>query len=352
MNPDLTGHTVQVHYKDGPVRLEVGPAATAVHIARHVATVRYLRRFEGPLGWARKLLYTVRARLRGMPGFGSADFEARLEVQKLRAIERDLLAAQRQLEQRAERDRDAATAGALDADATHRLERELTDIQEQLEYHATRLDTHTAGTGHVAAHGDIDYAVSTKDLIVSEPVLRSGQWFVEIAAPMPEGNSQTIIASVYIPVDGSPPHTSLQNSTYTGGKYYKVRLVERGEALPLTTYAIRFAERLYKEKIGGEMNEIGGSLGMDNLTNFQRAYLAARENKVKHEDALLLAARSISYGRRRIEAGYTELEVRVKGDLIDDVYRTDLGPEYATSVSKTKVPSGITIIGRKPGGTR
>ena len=88
---------------------------------------------------------------------------------------------------------------------------------------------------------------------------------------------------------------------------------------------------------------------MTNRDNFHREYLDARVAGATHEKALLLAAQKISYGRRRIEAGYTEFEITVKGKPIEDIAETALPKEYGAHVKEYGVPALIYVHARKPG---
>lgn len=145
----LTGNAVHVRYgDDGGVRLEVGPRAEPEHVRRHVETVRQLRRYEGVMGLLRRLLSRVRQALTGHPAYGTAGFEANLEVQKLTAIRDDLELQLRGVEARADRMTRDGVDAAREADS---VRREIEAIQSQLDEHATRLDSYEAGRGIVAA---------------------------------------------------------------------------------------------------------------------------------------------------------------------------------------------------------
>ncbi len=348
-SPNLKGHTVRVHYKDGPVWIEAGPHATAVHIQRHVATARFLRKFEGPLGWARRLLFDVRARIKSLPKYGTAGFEARLELEKLTAIEHGILAEKKLLEHKRDKARSLADTIEGDAAQSLRLYKELTDIQEQLEFHASRLTAREAGTGHIAAEAAVvEYPVAVSDLDVPAPALRNRKWTCDISAPLPNGRS-TIIATVYLPMDGGAPELNLQNTARVDSVDYKVRVLDRGEVKSLTTHGIELVEKLYIDKFGRPLTELTGKIGLTNRDNFHREYLDARVAGVPHEKALLLAAQQISYGRRRIEAGYTEFEVTVEGAPIRDIAKTALPKEYAAKIAKYTLPDEVYVHARKPG---
>jgi hypothetical protein len=94
-----------------------------------------LVRFRGPIGYVRQLIDAARSKLRIMPGYGRAGFEARAEVKKLLEIEHELTT----LKTRLENGTHVVEQGRrLDAPA---IDTELAQVQEQLELEATRLDS-------------------------------------------------------------------------------------------------------------------------------------------------------------------------------------------------------------------
>jgi len=142
-NPDLPGTTVHVVYRDGTVRIEVGPDAQPRHVGYHVATARSLLRYEGVLGRLRRLLDAVLSRLRVRPGHGTLGFESRLELEKLSAMQGDLEAIQARLTSRL-----ASGADNLHAD---QIERELAAVESQLVHHERTVASFDDGAGHIAA---------------------------------------------------------------------------------------------------------------------------------------------------------------------------------------------------------
>ena len=150
-------------------------------------------------------------------------------------------------------------------------------------------------------------------------------------------------------MDGGAPELNLQNTARVDSVDYKVRVLDRGEVKSLTTHGIELVEKLYVDKFGRPLTELTGKIGLTNRDNFHRENLDARVTGVPHEKALLLAAQQIAYGRRRIEAGYTEFEIEVKGDPIDDITKTALPKEYAAKVAKYPLPYLIYLHARKPG---
>ena len=177
-NPKLETTTVRVRYGDGTgVRLEVGPAATAVHVARHVATARFLLKYEGLLGRLLKLRDRILTFLRQVPGYGTKGFEARAEVTKLNAILADLegreTAIRKQLDAAADASDAAAAQRQLDA-----LRTEMDSIDEQLRKHEADVDSYAPGEGFVAAQG-VGASGPPKDYkteIRINPRKEGGQW--------------------------------------------------------------------------------------------------------------------------------------------------------------------------------
>ncbi|NNH09169.1 hypothetical protein HLB10_19060, partial [Cellulomonas fimi] len=171
----LTGNAVHVRYgDDGGVRLEVGPRAEPEHVRRHAETVRQLRRYEGVMGLLRRLLSRVRQALTGHPAYGTAGFEANLEVQKLTAIRDDLEAQLRGVEARADRMTRDGVDAAREADS---VRREIEAIQSQLDEHAARLDSYESGRGIVAAED------TTPAMIGARERARALRTRAEAAAP-------------------------------------------------------------------------------------------------------------------------------------------------------------------------
>lgn len=142
-SPVLTDSTVQVTYHDG-VELVVGAGATPRHVAYHAHTVRMLLRYEGLTGKLRRLIDKALTLLRVRPGYGTAGFEAELEVQKLTAIRDDL---QRLL---AKADGTLHSGEAIDPAI---LRAELESVEAQLAQHEQALGSFERGRGVVAAEG-------------------------------------------------------------------------------------------------------------------------------------------------------------------------------------------------------
>lgn len=148
-NPDpALGATVRVHYDGGQVRMEVGPEAGKREVQQHYETARILYRYQTPVGRILRLLERATSWLTGQKGHGSAQFEARLEVRKLRTMIDELSGEKLAIDALARRmstDPGAAATRAKDLDAR------LTDLEAQLAYHEKQLTSVEAGRGWVAA---------------------------------------------------------------------------------------------------------------------------------------------------------------------------------------------------------
>jgi hypothetical protein len=158
----LEGTAVHVRYgDDGKVRVEIGPAVEPTQIRQHLATVHELRRYEGVFGRIRQLLGKLKQLITGHPAYGTEGFEARLEVQKLRAIEVDLMAQLRAVEARADRltgehAPDAATAAAA-------IRGQIEAIQHQVATHEVNVDSYKPGRGFVAAEDTSSARVGARE---------------------------------------------------------------------------------------------------------------------------------------------------------------------------------------------
>ncbi len=156
-NNSLLDNTVEVVYRDGRLRVEVGPDADAHHVRYHQETARLLLRYEGLVGAIRILISRVRALLGGGPGIGQRGFEAGLEVDKLVRILNDLEAQRDAIDDRARRlsqDIGGIDEGGLSAawDPAERaaVDADIAAIQGQLARHLRDINSTAAGRGRIA----------------------------------------------------------------------------------------------------------------------------------------------------------------------------------------------------------
>jgi len=147
-DPTLTGKdrgTVRVYYSGRKVRIHVGMEATAKDIKFHMPVVHTLRKYEGVLGGirilVRRALYLIGIRI---SQHGTLSNEAKLEIQKLKAIRDDLLAQQDAIDLNARR--------LIDKDISRDvIDQHIIDIQKQILEHMRNLDSMEAGVGFIAA---------------------------------------------------------------------------------------------------------------------------------------------------------------------------------------------------------
>jgi len=306
-NPDLPGTTVHVVYRDGTVRIEVGPDAQPRHVGYHVATARLATRYQGPLGYARRLLDAILTKLRLTPGFGTEGFEARAEVKKLRAMQRDLEGLRGQLGAQV----DALSSTHTDA-AT--VERELVDVQDQLDRHAVALDSYEPGRGFIAAEDLTEVTVRKADLRM---VVEEGgdniflRFQATDDAPLRDqlGSARIPLDEAGLPTDG--PHLSLDNRV---GDTHMTVLDEDGGRISMTAHALDRSIEFFRRRFGHPPDTLPGHLAWKNLENFQREFSLHRARGMTSHAAAQEAIRNISFGRHRMARGYTSFDVDF-GDL-------------------------------------
>lgn len=100
------------------------------------------------MGALRRLLSRVRQALTGHPAYGTAGFEANLEVQKLRGILAELDALHAGVEARAGRMTSRDTDVARESEG---IRQDIDAITRQLAGHEAKLDSYDAGRGFIAA---------------------------------------------------------------------------------------------------------------------------------------------------------------------------------------------------------
>ncbi|GIJ56273.1 hypothetical protein Vau01_037890 [Virgisporangium aurantiacum] len=146
----VTGNGVHVRYGDkGGVRLEIGRDVEPQHIRRHVEVVRQLRRYEGPIGRIRALISRIQQIISGKPAYDTLGHEARLEVDKLKAIIAELETEQTAVTARGDR-----LTGAEQLDVAREAESiglEIEALEAQLARHEENVDSYEKGRGFVAA---------------------------------------------------------------------------------------------------------------------------------------------------------------------------------------------------------
>ncbi|MEB3293061.1 MAG: DUF4157 domain-containing protein [Synechococcales bacterium] len=345
-NPTLTGHTVRVVYLHGNLRMEVGPTAEPSHVQAHAETARQLRRYQGVLGFIRRLRDRIFSWLRIQPGYGDQGFEARLEVQKLTAIQADLSARQAALEQR------MAALGTADA---HHLQtqaeaiaQELASIQEQLEEHAAEIDSYTSGRGFVAAEARPRRVIERSHIQEPTlPTLRPGDrsWDLTLTANI--DGEIVIWGLVSVPLDrqgnpAGPPSMSLDTRTQVGGQ--NVILDLPGD-LSFTRIALEQTNAAYRNTFGREPENLGGGLADRNLLNFQRQFVRIRGANPTWNSAQIAqeALRQVSFGQHRTAIGYSDFRITL-GSEVELALLDEAGNPMGTHA----VPSSVNVVASRP----
>ena len=360
----LQGAGVHVAYKDGALRIEVGPEAKPRHVRYHVNTARHLLKYQGPLGQIRKLLDAILTKLRLTPGYGTRGFEARQEVKKLLEIQAELELLRTRFDGRVRALEGQGDLSGLDA---RQLDRELAEIQEQLEYHQGFIDSYEPGRGFVAAasHGrELPELPVARSALYEQESTRAGGWTLSYYAKAPDG-TEIYWGYAYVQLDASgapvsPPSFLLEARVQRDGAEYAMHiyddLVEEtseggvggvaapkgtGNRTPATRYALEKMLEAYRRRFRHSPEVIEGSLAEKNKFNFQKEYHRALvEQGLPESEARLAAIRRISYGKHRIALGYDDFTVEFRAGAWKDV---NLGPPYGVQ----KVPDKIDVIARQ-----
>jgi hypothetical protein len=344
----IAGSGVHVSYRGGQVRIEVGPDAEPRHVAYHVQTAKVLLRYQGPLGMLRRLLDSIRTKLRLTPGYGTEGFEAREEVRKLMAIQRELLALRQQLDDRA-RALEVADLSKVDA-AT--IDREISAATEQLEEHLRKIDSYEPGRGFIAAEGKApDIVVRRREIQIRERNT-SNEWQITFTVKGPDG-ADIDLGYGYVLRDEhgnatGGPQFALDTGTKVDGADRKVRIVEGdagadpavGGHVSITGLVLDESIARFEKRFGHPPHELPGSLMAGNKLNFQREYARALDQKLPADEAKLAAIRRISFGKHRAARGYDDFTVKTSGTKL-----VDLGSELGVR----EVPDSVEIIARKWG---
>jgi hypothetical protein len=358
----VQGTGVRVAYKDGALRIEVGPGAQPRHVRYHVNTARHLLKYQGPLGQIRKLLHAILTKLRLTPGYGTRGFEARQEVAKLLGIQAELETLRARLDGRVRTLEGQGDLSRLDA---RQIDRELADIQEQLEYHQGFIDSYQPGRGFVAAEGKgrelPEFPVARSALYEKESTT-SQEWALSFHAKAPDGTDilwgqasaplhvsggeerrPTFVLDARVHRDGVESAMHIYDDVVertAEGTGQPMTRIGTGKRTSATHYALERMLEAYRKRFGNLPEAIGGSLAEKNKLNFQREYYRAlTEQGLPDAEARLAAIRRISFGRHRSAVGYDDFEVKFgPGKWVE----VDLGPPYGSQ----SVPDKITVTAR------
>lgn len=336
-SPVLTDSTVLVSYRDG-VELVVGAEATPRHVAYHAHTVRLLLRYEGLTGKIRRLIDKVLSLMRVRPGYGTAGFEAELEVQKLTAIRDDLQGLLAKA--------DGTLHGGEAVDPAT-LRAELESVEAQLAKHEQALGSYDDGVGSVAARGLRETHVRRSDLFIN--VLEDQRAvLLEFKVTTPDGAVRRW-GTATVPLDeaGMPlsgPVLELDATLYTNDDVTRMVIRDGDTTVPATDYAIERTESFYKRRFGSEPPALDGDLAAQNKLNFQREWFKLVSTGTPPAEAADQAAAMISFGKHRAARGYDQFKVTIRGEM----EAVDLGPPFGTQM----VPTGIKVTAKKPGASK
>ncbi|HET9622147.1 MAG TPA: hypothetical protein VFP84_12325, partial [Kofleriaceae bacterium] len=154
--------------------------------------------------------------------------------------------------------------------------------------------------------------------------------------------------------DGNPkgrPELTLMASYYVNGDEYALHVyddvvmsssgVPRGQGVrtSITRYALDEFGRIYEKHFKRPLRVWGGILAWENLLHFQREYVALRRNGMERKQALEAAVKETSFGRHRVEAGFTVLGIDATDDALIDL-RDGRVPQLA--------PTRVEVFARKP----
>lgn len=131
------GVRARVRYEGDRVWIEVGPHTTPRDIAHHARTVRMLQRYTGWRGRIRRVIDRIWSFASGRPRYGTRGFEARLEVEKLRAIDAEL--------------RQAMDLAVREGRDTALLEGRLSENASRIAEFESAMDSLEAGRGWIAS---------------------------------------------------------------------------------------------------------------------------------------------------------------------------------------------------------
>jgi hypothetical protein len=145
------------------------------------------------------------------------------------------------------------------------------------------------------------------------PEVKDGQWTFLIKADIPGFEEPPLLAQGGVSVDanGLPeggPDFSIDKRVEHGRSQYRIDI----EGIPsLTDFTLEKGSKAYEEQFGHPPTELHGTLGDDNKTIFQRAYVAEIKKGVDPKTAERLAAAETPFAQARARRGYTDLDVKV-----------------------------------------
>jgi hypothetical protein len=171
----------------------------------------------------------------------------------------------------------------------------------------------------------------------------SREWTFTIEVPLPNGRTSYIAdGAVELDEHGHPlggPQFVIDSRVTVDGKQLRVSIGDgASERASVTDVALDRAIVAFKHRFGHEPDELSGHLAMKNKANFQVEYLKAIDRGVPPQDAMIAAVKAISFGRARVERGYSDITVEAHGE---DVIT------YGDQPQRRKVPDNIDVKARR-----
>ena len=170
----------------------------------------------------------------------------------------------------------------------------------------------------------VDHGDSSWDVHLSALVQGQDLWWGWVSVPL---DPETKLPPK------KPEHSMLlENRTELDGKPIKLKLKEGS----FTAYALAESIRLYEETFETSLDELTGNLASKNLENFQKEFAKRRAEEMDSEPAAQEAIRSISFGTKRIDLGFSNFKVEMSDFKIMEI---DKRPSY--------VPTKVKVIAKK-----
>ena len=160
----LTGDETRVRFEDGKVIIELGPKANSDNVRQHLDTIRMMQRYEGALGYVRRLLSKVGQLIGLGPAFGTRGFEVKAELEKLGKIKAELEEIKSNLEKQMADSNGAKDINAIEAQFSDLLHK-ISAIEDQARVHEKDMDSTEAGKGYIAM-ADTGKAMPTKGVVL------------------------------------------------------------------------------------------------------------------------------------------------------------------------------------------
>lgn len=186
--------------------------------------------------------------------------------------------------------------------------------------------------------------VREQDLEVTDHVT-SKEWMFNVEALLPNGRKQIIAhGTAELGANGKPlhgPEFLFDKRVTLGGKELRITVGDQasGKSVSLSDLALDRATELFKARYGHAPDDLPGSLAFENKANFQNEYIKALDRGLPPNEAEVAAVKNISFGRARLERGYTDISVTTSGT--EDIM-------YGDPRTSRSVPKNIDVKARRP----